>query len=117
MTQRQFDPEAVGEFKIVLEADLEYLDDQVIPRLRDGDLSYMPAFGLEGVEGKKVEYQTSFGSVWTDVQYMRATIVKMIEALDGIVGDEAEAEAANVAEFEQFLSLGEAVPAETEGDA
>lgn len=117
MSTREFDPEAVNEFKLVLEADLEYLEDQIIPRLRDGDLSRMPAFGLEGVEFKKSEYLTSFGSIWTDLQNIKVTEKKMTEALGEIVGDEADAEEANVAEFKQYLSLGESVPVEEDGSA
>jgi hypothetical protein len=112
MSQREFDPEAVADFQRVLQADLDFIEEQIIPRMRDGDLSYMPAFGLEGVDGKKTEYQTSFGTTWTDVQNIKVTLKKMLEALDEIVKQNAETEDSNVTEIEQYLSVGESVPAE-----
>jgi len=113
MSQREFDPEAVADFQRVLQADLDFIEEQIIPRMRDGDLSYMPAFGLEGVDGKKTEYQTSFGTTWTDVQNIKVTLKKMLEALDEIVKQNAETEDSNVTEIEQYLSVGESVPAES----
>ncbi|MEU5155337.1 hypothetical protein [Glycomyces sp. NPDC021274] len=112
MSQREFDPEAVADFQRILKADLDFIEEQIIPRMRDGDLSYMPAFGLEGVEGKKSEYQTSFASTWTDIQNIKVTIKKMLEALDEIVKQNADTEDSNVTEIEQYLSVGESVPAE-----
>jgi hypothetical protein len=112
MSQREFDPEAVADFQRVLQADLDFIEEQIIPRMRDGDLSYMPAFGLEGVDGKKTEYQTSFGTTWTDVQNIKVTLKKMLEALDEIVKQNAETEDSNVTEIEQYLSVGETVPTE-----
>lgn len=113
MGERTFDPEAVANFQAVLQADLTYLEDTIIPRMRDGDLSYAPAFGLEGVEGKKSEYQASFSSIWTDVQYIKSTIKQMLKALDEVVESNADTEDVNVAEIDQFLSMGEDVPTET----
>lgn len=112
MSQREFDPEAVADFSRILKADLDFIEEQIIPRMRDGDLSHMPAFGLEGVDGKKTEYQTSFQSTWTDVQNIKVTIKKMLEALDEIVKQNADTEDSNVTEIEQYLSVGEAVPTE-----
>ena len=112
MSKREFDPEAVADFQRILKADLDFIEEQIIPRMRDGDLSYMPAFGLEGVDGKKTEYQTSFTSTWTDVQNIKVTVKKMLEALDEIVKQNADTEDSNVTEIEQYLSVGESVPAE-----
>src|SRR5690606_8093593 len=108
--ERTFDPEAVANFQAVLQADLTYLEETIIPRMRDGDLSYAPAFGLEGVEGKKAEYQASFGSIWTDIQYIKSTIKQMLKALDEVVESNADTEDVNVTEIDQFLSMGEDVP-------
>ncbi|MDA1363036.1 hypothetical protein O1R50_25710 [Glycomyces luteolus] len=112
MSQREFDPEAVADFQRILKADLDFIEEQIIPRMRDGDLSNMPAFGLEGVEGKKSEYLTSFQSTWTDLQNIKVTIKKMLEALDEIVKQNADTEDSNVTEIEQYLSVGESVPTE-----
>lgn len=112
MGERTFDPEAVANFQAVLQADLTYLEDTIIPRMRDGDLSYAPAFGLEGVEGKKGEYQTSFNSIWTDIQYIKSTLKQMLKALDEVVESNADTEDVNVAEIDKFISRDEGVPPE-----
>lgn len=116
MAERKFDPEAVADFQRILKDDLAYIEETIIPRMRDGDLSHMPAFGLEGVAGKVSEYQTSFSSIWTDIQYIKVTIKKMLEALDEVVEEEADTEDVNVAEIDQFLSVGETVPTDGNGD-
>ena len=51
MGERTFDSEAVANFQAVLQADLTYIEDTVIPRMRDGGLGYAHEFGLEDVEG------------------------------------------------------------------
>ncbi|MEU6857977.1 hypothetical protein AB0B28_03745 [Glycomyces sp. NPDC046736] len=116
MSTRKFDPEAVAEYQAVLQSDLEYLEDLMIPRLRDGDLSYMPAFGLEGTAGKQAEYQASFASIWTDLQYVKTTMKRQDEALADIVKEKASTEDVNVAELEQYLTAGESVPLDENGD-
>jgi len=46
------------------------------------------------------------------VQNIKVTIKKMLEALDEIVKQNADTEDSNVTEIEQYLSVGESVPAE-----
>ncbi|WP_168801558.1 hypothetical protein [Glycomyces buryatensis] len=53
MAQRKFGPEYVHNFWTVLKEDLRHIEEVIIPEMKTGKLSFAPAFGLEGIDGKK----------------------------------------------------------------
>ena len=83
MAQRKFDPEETQYFKAVLEAELEFLEDTVIKQLKDGVLSYAPAFGItEDGQTKAGEYVEDFNTAWSDLQSLKATLKGMIDSME-----------------------------------
>ena len=84
MAQRKFDPEETQYFKAVLEAELEFLEDTVIPQMQDGGkLSYAPALGIttDG-QTKAGEYAQDFNTIWSDLQSLKATLKGLIDTMD-----------------------------------
>jgi hypothetical protein len=99
MAQREFDPDEANYFKAVLEAELQYLEEQIIPVMKDGDLSYAPAFGLNDEDGKAAEYETDFGNIWMDIQNLKATLKGMIDVVEQALEGLELTEDANVSEL------------------
>lgn len=99
MAQREFDPDEANHFKAVLETELGYLEEQIIPLMKDGDLSYAPAFGLSDEANKAQEYETDFGNIWMDIQNLKATLKGMIDVVDQALEGHELTEEANVSEL------------------
>lgn len=81
---RKFDPEEVQYFKAVLEAEKDYLENEVIVQLKNGGkLSYAPAFGITpAAQTKAGEYEGDFNNLWTDLQSLKATLSGMIDSME-----------------------------------
>lgn len=99
MAQREFDPDEANYFKAVLETELGYLEDQIIRTLKEGDLSYAPAFGLADEVGKGGEYQQDYGNIWMDLQNLKATLKGMIDVVEQALEGNELTEEANVSEL------------------
>jgi hypothetical protein len=99
MAQREFDPDEANYFKAVLETELGYLEEQIIPLMKNGDLSYAPAFGLSDEDNKAQEYETDFGNIWMDIQNLKATLKGMIDVVEQALEGNELTEEANVAEL------------------
>lgn len=67
--------------------------------MKEGDLSYAPAFGLNDEDGKAGEYETDFGNIWMDIQNLKATIKGMIDVVEQALEGLELTEDANVAEL------------------
>ncbi|THV30108.1 hypothetical protein [Glycomyces paridis] len=104
MAQREFDPDEANYFKAVLEAELQHVEEQLVPLMKDGALSYAPAFGLADETGKAGEYEGDFGNIWMDIQNLKATLKGMIDVVDQALEGTEITEEANVAEL-KVLSL------------
>ncbi|GAB3994411.1 hypothetical protein GCM10029992_08720 [Glycomyces albus] len=81
---REFDPDEVQYFKAILEAEKQYLEDEVINQLRPGEvLNYAPAFGITpAADTKLAEYKGDFDTLWGDLQGLKATLSGMIDAME-----------------------------------
>jgi hypothetical protein len=102
MAERKFDPDEANQYKALLEAELEYIEGQIIPLMKDGELSYAPAFGLTDENNKAGDYETAFGNIWMDVQNLKATLKGMIEALEDALEGHQVTEEVNIQEFNVF---------------
>jgi hypothetical protein len=114
MAQREFDPDEANYFKAVLEAELQYLEEQIIPVMKEGALSYAPAFGLSDADGKAGEYETDFGNIWMDIQNLKATLKGMVDVVEQALEGNELTEEANVSEL-KVLELG-GIYTESEAD-
>lgn len=103
MAEREFDPEEANYFKAVLEAELEYIEGEVIPLMKEGALNYAPAFGLTDEGGAKAsEYSLAFSNIWSDIQNLKATLKGMVDVVEGALEGHQITEDANVQELGVF---------------
>ncbi|GAB3219963.1 hypothetical protein GCM10027447_03720 [Glycomyces halotolerans] len=115
MAQREFDPDEANHYKAVLEAELEYIEGEIIPLMKEGVLSYAPAFGLTDEAGKAGEYEQDFNNIWMDIQNLKATLKGMIDVVEQALEGHELTEEANVAELNVYDLQG--IHSTSEGDS
>lgn len=83
MVNRAFDPDALERYRRFLGDLLDELENEVIPALRDGDLSRAPAFGTTpaAAEHATAEYADFHATAWRNLQYLRGTLRGLIADL------------------------------------
>ncbi|QSB05040.1 hypothetical protein [Natronoglycomyces albus] len=96
---RVLDPEAIQDFQQYIQAQLDHLDNVVVPSMESGTLSYAPAFGRldSSVQAARV-YNDFFGATWDNVQQLRGVYKAMLKQLNGALGAHDESETANTAD-------------------
>jgi hypothetical protein len=105
MTTRKLDSDALRTYRNTVQSLLETLEDQLIPRLENGnELGRMPAFGyLQSSETAKSNYETFHSTTWENLQSLREAMHGIIKTLNesGDLSDESDEQSA--AEIESQL--------------
>ncbi|WP_026924060.1 hypothetical protein [Glycomyces arizonensis] len=96
--QRQFDPEAIEEYRLFLDELIDALENRVLPVLSTGTLSRAPAFGTApgAAENAAARYLEFHAATWRNLQYLRGTLHGLEASLAATAagGDAAEEESA-----------------------
>lgn len=99
MASREFDPEEANYYKAVLEAELEYIEGEIIPLMKEGVLSYAPAFGLTDESNKAGDYEQDFNNIWMDIQNLKATLKGVVDVVEQALEGHELTEDVNVQEL------------------
>ena len=96
---RVLDPDAIREFQQFIQEKLDQLNDDIVPVLRNGDLSYAPAFGrMTSSYNAKSEYNRFFTATWDNIQQLRGIYSKMLDELDAALEAHGESETLNTSD-------------------
>lgn len=104
MPERVLDPEALRAFRDVAQAQLDYIEDVLIPKLKTGEvLGVEPGFGLlDSSEAARTAYQTFHEQTWNNFQDLRRNLVGIINTLNDSADLSEEAEEINVGETTSY---------------
>ncbi|MEU6859634.1 hypothetical protein AB0B28_12275 [Glycomyces sp. NPDC046736] len=98
MAARELDPEAIQEYRTLVQEQLDHLD-SIIPRLEKGsELGRLPAFGqLDASAAARTNYETFHSTTWDNLQGLRESLTGMLKTLkdssDLVVDADQETEA------------------------
>jgi hypothetical protein len=83
-TSKQVDPEALRAYRTKVEAQLEIVENEIIPKLRNGQaLGKMPAFGaMSGSDAARTSYETFHSTTWENLQALRESLHGIMDTLD-----------------------------------
>lgn len=107
---REIDSEALGEYRTIVQEQLEHLD-TIIPRLKNGNaLGRLPAFGqLDASTTARTNYETFHQTTWENLQNLRAALGGMMQTLDDsaeLSDDSDEESASEMENYESELTGG-----------
>ncbi|MCH7231066.1 hypothetical protein L0U85_09405 [Glycomyces sp. L485] len=95
---RQLDSEALRAYRDIVQAQLEKLEEEVVPQLESsGKLGKMPAFGtMDGADAARTNYTAFHEGVWNSLQGLREALNGVINTLNdsGDLSDESDEVAA-----------------------
>lgn len=82
-TSKQVDPEALRAYRTKVEAQLEIIENDIIPKLRNGEvLGKMPAFGaMASSDAARTSYETFHSTTWENLQALRESLHGIIDTL------------------------------------
>lgn len=96
---RQIDSDALRAYRDLVQIQLEKLEDELIPQLRQsGPLGKLPAFGtMEGASTATSSYTQFHEGTWNNLQSLREALNGIIKTLNdsGDLSDESDEVAAN----------------------
>lgn len=91
---RKLDPEALSAYRTIVRAQLDTLEEQLVPMLENGqELGKMPAFGqMDGSRSARQNYEAFHKTTWDNLQDLREAMHGMIKTLNesGDLSDESE---------------------------
>ncbi|WP_205326013.1 hypothetical protein [Glycomyces sp. YM15] len=101
---RVLDPEALRAFRDVAQAQLDYIEDVLIPKMRTGEvLGVEPGFGLlESSEQARKAYGDFHKLTWDNLQALRKDLTGMVKTLNDSADLSEEAEDTNVQETSAY---------------
>ncbi|GAA2319056.1 hypothetical protein GCM10009853_091410 [Glycomyces scopariae] len=102
---REIDPEAIQEYKTLIQEQLDHLD-TIIPRLKKGEvLGRLPAFGqLDASAGARTNYETFHSTTWDNLQNLRVSLSGMMETLQDSADQSDESDDAVIADMNSYES-------------
>ncbi|MQM28257.1 hypothetical protein [Glycomyces albidus] len=105
MAARELDPEAIQEYKALIQEQLDHLDG-IIPRLKKGEvLGRLPAFGqLDASATARTNYQTFHSTTWDNLQNLRVSLSGMMETLQASADQSDESDDAVVTDMTNYES-------------
>jgi uncharacterized protein YjgD (DUF1641 family) len=105
MAAREIDPEAIQEYKTLIQEQLDHLD-EIIPRLKKGQvLGRLPAFGqLDASATARTNYETFHSTTWDNLQNLRVSLSGMMETLQSSSDNAEETDEAAAAEMIDYGS-------------
>lgn len=96
---RVLDPDSIRDFQQYLQAQVDLLDDDIIPAMKTGVLSNAPAFGrLQASNNARTVYDEFFGNTWDNMQKIRGVYCAMLKQLEGALDAHNESETANTSD-------------------
>ena len=103
MASTELDPEALQEYRTLVQEQLDHLD-SIIPRLKKGnELGRLPAFGqLDGSVSAQTNYETFHKTTWENLQNLRASLSGIIETLEDTAELAVEADEAAATEMDGY---------------
>jgi hypothetical protein len=80
---KKVDPEALRAYRTIVEAQLDIVENEIIPKLRNGEvLGKMPAFGVLESSGSAVtSYETFHSTTWDNLQALRESLHGIIDTI------------------------------------
>lgn len=101
---RVLDPEALRAFRDVAQAQLDYIEDVLIPRMRTGEeLGVEPGFGLlDSSETARKAYGEFHKQAWGNLQTLRKDLTGIVKTLNDSANLSEEAEDINVQETSAY---------------
>lgn len=101
---RVLDPEALRAFRDVAQAQLDYIEDVLIPRMRTGEpLGVEPGFGLlDSSKTARGAYGEFHKLTWNNIQGLRKDLTGIIKTLNDSANLSEEAEDINVQETSAY---------------
>lgn len=105
---REFDPDDAAHFRTILEMQIEHLEEVIIKKLKEGELSYQPAFGLVDEQGKAEQYLGDFDTIWSDIQNVKSSLKSMVSMVDGALENHEFSESENVRDL-NILDLNDTI--------
>jgi uncharacterized protein YjgD (DUF1641 family) len=105
MAAREIDPEAIQEYKTLIQEQLDHLD-EIIPRLKKGQvLGRLPAFGqLDASATARTNYETFHSTTWDNLQNLRVSLSGMMETLQSSSDNAEETDEAAASEMIDYGS-------------
>jgi len=82
-TSKKVDPEALRAYRTMVEAQLDIVENDIIPKLRNGSpLGKMPAFGvMQNSDTARSTYETFHSTTWENLQALRESLHGIIDTL------------------------------------
>lgn len=104
-TSKQVDPEALRAYRTKVEAQLDIVENEIIPKLRNGEaLGRMPAFGaMTGSDAARTAYETFHSTTWENLQALRESLSGIIDTLTESGDLHEETDEQSGADFEDEL--------------
>jgi hypothetical protein len=91
---RQLDSDALRTYRDVVQAQLDRLETEVIPKLENGnELGRLPAFGtMDGADTARSNYTAFHEGAWNNIQALRGALIGIIDTLNasGDLSDESD---------------------------
>ncbi|MCD0442310.1 hypothetical protein LO763_01550 [Glycomyces sp. A-F 0318] len=105
-TSKQVDPEALRAYRTKVQAQLDIVENDIIPKLRNGEaLGKMPAFGaMGGSDAARGTYETFHSTTWDNLQALRESLHGIIDTLEESGNLHEETDAQSAADFDGELS-------------
>ncbi len=102
---KKVDPEALRAYRTAVQAQLDIIENEVIPKLRNGEvLGKMPAFGvLESSQAAVTSYTTFHETTWNNLQAVRESLHGIIDTLTESGNLHEETDEQSGADFEDEL--------------
>lgn len=103
MAATEIDPEALREYRTLIQEQLDHLD-AIVPRLKKGEeLGRLPAFGqLDSAVTARTNYENFHSTTWENLQSLRVSLSGMIETLEDSADLAVEADEASAAEMDGY---------------
>ncbi|WP_030144249.1 hypothetical protein [Glycomyces sp. NRRL B-16210] len=104
MAKRVLDPEALRKYRNITQAQLDFVEDVLIPKLRTGEvLGNEPGFGLlDSSEAARESYKVYHKQTWDNLQDLRKNLTGIIKTLNDSADLSEEAEEINVDETSSY---------------
>lgn len=104
MAERVLDPDALRTFRNVAQAQLDFIEDVLIPRMRTGEaLGVEPGFGLlDSSAAARETYKIFHEQTWENLQDLRRNLTGIIKTLNDSADLSEEAEDINVEETSSY---------------
>jgi len=102
---KHVDPEALRAYRTQVQAQLDIVENEIIPKLRNGQpLGKMPAFGaMQNSDAARTSYETFHSTTWENLQALRESLSGIIDTLteSGDLHEDSDEESAT--DFEDEL--------------